>query len=391
MNPTIVNVDMKSFWDDPYPVLEHMRRETPICFCPQMNAILLTKRNDIFACEKKIDVFSSEQPGGLMTVLMGANMMRKNGEPHLAERKQAFPTLSPRTVRNVWTSHFEVETRRVIETLRGKSTCDLVTDYAMPVAANALRHITGLKNLSAQQMDTVSQHMIDGISNYGGEPAIQSRCEAATALIDDAIDDMLPTVTKSPNMSLLSILTQAGQADESVRANIKLAISGGQNEPRDAIAGTAWALLSHPDQLELVKGDSDLWLKSFEEYARWVSPIGMSPREIAQDFEWDGAAFENGQRAFFMFSSGNRDEAIFERPEEFDIERDTTKSISFGAGPHFCAGAAASRVLIGQIALPRLFEAFPEISLAGETKFGGWAFRGPLSVPVKLVYFDCSN
>ena len=55
----------------------------------------------------------------------------------------------------------------------------------------------------------------------------------------------------------------------SVRANIKLAISGGQNEPRDAIAGTVWALLTHPDQLALATDGAIPWLQVFEEYARW--------------------------------------------------------------------------------------------------------------------------
>ena len=59
-------------------------------------------------------------------------------------------------------------------------------------------------------------------------------------------------------------------------------------------------------------------------------------------------------------------------------------AISFGAGPHFCAGAWASRCLIAEVALPMLFDRFPGIALAGEVPFGGWAFRGPLSVPVRL-------
>lgn len=87
---------------------------------------------------------------------------------------------------------------------------------------------------------------------------------------------------------------------------------------------------------------------------------------------------------FFMFGAANRDETVFEDPDSFQISRDTSKAISFGAGPHFCAGAAASRCLIAEVALPILFESFPDIDLAGEVPFGGWAFRGPLKMPVKL-------
>ena len=85
-----------------------------------------------------------------------------------------------------------------------------------------------------------------------------------------------------------------------------------------------------------------------------------------------------------MFGSGNRDERNFENPDSFDVEQDISDAISFGAGPHFCAGAWASRCLIGEVALPKLFDQLPSISLTepDETQFGGWAFRGPLKVSV---------
>jgi cytochrome P450 len=85
-----------------------------------------------------------------------------------------------------------------------------------------------------------------------------------------------------------------------------------------------------------------------------------------------------------MFGSANRDETVFERADEYDLFRDNGRAIPFGAGPHFCAGAAASRCLIAEVALPLLFERYPRIELAGEVPFGGWAFRGPLRMPVSL-------
>ena len=166
-------------------------------------------------------------------------------------------------------------------------------------------------------------------------------------------------------------------------ANIKLAISGGQNEPRDAIAGTCWALLTHPDQLSQVLNHTAGWKNAFEEYARWISPIGMSPRRVAKEFSWNNIEFEPDTKIFFMFSSANRDEKTFERADEFDLSRNTSKAVSFGAGPHFCAGASVSRALIADIALPMLFQTFPQLRLDGEVQFRGWAFRGPLSVPVR--------
>ena len=98
-NAPIYDIDPAAFTADPYPDFARMRVEAPIAYVPQLGATLLTRRDTIHAQEKRVDVFSSYQPGGLMSVLMGENMMRKDGDAHMAERKALFPALSPRTVR----------------------------------------------------------------------------------------------------------------------------------------------------------------------------------------------------------------------------------------------------------------------------------------------------
>ena len=379
----VYDIDVAKFWADPYPDLAAMRTSAPIASVPQLGATLFTRRDAIFENEKKIDIFSSWQPEGLMTVLMGENMMRKDGEGHQAERRIVFPALSPRTVRDVWLPLFEASADRILEDLATKGEGDLVKDYAMPVSAEALKVITGLTNMHFAEMDRVSQGMIDGCANYVGDPEVEANCHDCTRSIDRHIDEMVPQLRKTPNKSVLSVQLEAGLPMQSVRANVKLVISGGQNEPRDAIAGAIWALLTHPDQLALIDEGGATWLQAFEEYARWISPIGMSPRRVARQATVDGVTFEPEERVFFMFGSGNRDETVFDMPERFDITRDTKPSVSFGAGPHFCAGAAASQVLIASVALPKAFACLPGLRLDGDVPFGGWAFRGPLRMPCR--------
>jgi cytochrome P450 len=382
-NAPTVHIDVAEFTRDPYPALKAMRARTPIAFVPELGATLFAKRDAIFVNEKIIDVFSSHQPGGLMSALMGENMMRKDGDAHMAERKAIFPTVSPRTVRDVWLDQFATAADRVLDGLVAKGQGDLVYDYAMLVSAEALKVITGLINMDAPEMDRVSQGMMDGIANYTGDPAVAARCNDCTASIDAHIDVMMPILAAEPNLSLLSVQMQAGLSDAQLRANVKLAISGGQNEPRDAIAGTIWALLKHPDQLAQVMAGEIEWLQAFEEYARWTSPIGMSPRRVAREFTVDGVTLQPEDRVFFMFGSANRDEDVFEKPDEFYLSRDVSRSIAFGAGPHFCAGAWASRALISQVALPKAFARLKNLRLAdgADPQPVGWAFRGLPSLP----------
>ena len=98
--PATYDIDPGTFWTDPYPDLARLRADLPVAFVPQLGAVLITRRDDVFQNEKKTDVFSSVQPDGLMTRLMGQNMMRKDGDDHLSERRATFPTVSPKTVRD---------------------------------------------------------------------------------------------------------------------------------------------------------------------------------------------------------------------------------------------------------------------------------------------------
>ena len=383
-NAPQIDIDVAAFWKDPYPTLAALRKQTPIAYVPQLGSTLLCGRDDISVSEKQIDVFSSDQPNGLMTRLMGYNMMRKDGAAHSVERNAFFPAVSPRAVKTHWSLQFQAHADRLIDALSSSVTVDFIADFALPFSAECLKSVTGLTKMRYQDMNAWSQAMIDGIANYSGNKEVEARCHAATAGIDAAIDDMIPVVTKHPNASILSVLLAAGQPIESVRANVKLAISGGQNEPRDAISGTIWALLTHPGQLALVVEGKAKWIDVFEEYARWIAPIGMSPRRVAKHWTFGGVDFEPEDRVFFMFGSANRDEACFRDPDVFDVTRDTAKSIAFGAGPHYCAGAFASRAMVADVALPSIFARLKGLRLdpSEPVRIGGWAFRGLLNLPV---------
>src|SRR3954467_5023367 len=121
-------IDLDEFWADPYPALAQMRREAPIAFVPQLGSTLLTRRDEIFFSEKRIDVFSSHQPGGLMNRLMGHNMMRKDGEAHMAERAIFFPAVSPKAVRAHWRAQFQAHADRILDHLEAAGQADLLAE-----------------------------------------------------------------------------------------------------------------------------------------------------------------------------------------------------------------------------------------------------------------------
>lgn len=380
-NAPVHDIDVMAFTADPYADLATIRENgLGAAFVPQMNATLFCRRDVIYREEKRVDLFSSCQPEGLMVNLMGVNMLRKDGEEHASDRKITFPSYSPRTVRNHWSDRFRAKTQEALEDLDPKGGCELVRDFAMRVSGEALRAVTGLHDLSWAEIDATSQAMIDGVANYHGDPRLEAGARTAAARITAAAEKQLEDM---PDYSLLKVQVESGMAFDAAVGNIRLAISGGQNEPRDAIAGTVWALLTHPDQLHLIREGKATWKAAFEEFNRWQSPVGMVPREVTRDEEVEGVQLNKGDRVFFMYSGGNRDPRVFDNPDVFDITRNTAPSLAFGAGPHFCAGAAISRELVAEVALPMLFERFPDLRMDGDVRFHGWAFRGPVNVPVR--------
>src|SRR6266404_4786683 len=169
-------IDVQAFWADPYPDLARMRKEAPIAFVPQLGSTVFTRRDDIFTQEKRIDIFSSHQPAGLMNVLMGHNMMRKDGDAHMSERAEMFPAVSPRTVRDTLIRHFKAHADRILDELAPAASADLCKAFARPLSAECLKHVTGLTSLRLEDMHAWSQAMSDGIANYTGDRQVEARC-----------------------------------------------------------------------------------------------------------------------------------------------------------------------------------------------------------------------
>jgi cytochrome P450 len=186
---------------------------------------------------------------------------------------------------------------------------------------------------------------------------------------------------------MISALLESSEAftvDE-IRTNVMVTIGGGINEPRDALGSAIYALLTQPEQRALVGANDSSWMAVFDEALRWVSPVGMYPRQTTSRVELNGCVLEPGARIGVMVASANRDETVYERPDMFDIQRPRRPHLAFGGGPHYCLGAWAARAQVAQCALPTLFRRLKNLRLATDVPvtWQGWVFRGPVSLTVE--------
>ena len=151
--------------------------------------------------------------------------------------------------------------------------------------------------------------------------------------------------------------------DESLVHETLLILIGGDETTRHVISGGVEELLAHPDQQQRLAADPEgLMPGAVEEMLRWVSPIKNMARTATHDVELGGARIGKGQELLLLYASANRDEAVFEDPESFDITRNPNPHMAFGFGAPFCLGNQLARLEL-RVMVERVLARMPDLRL----------------------------
>ena len=375
-------VDPAEMTVNPYPTYERLRAEAPVAWVPVLNKYLVTTYAECHQVEMNQETFSANVTGATMSRALGTRpMLRKDGPEHATDRKAINPTLRPKSIRDVWAPVFGRNARRYLEVLSeiGPAAADLNRDYAVPVASQNLVDLLGLLDVAVADIRRWSHAFIAGIGNVLDDPDVWARCDAAQAELDPLLADLVPYYQAHPNASMISALANSGLPADNVSANVKLTIAGGMNEPQHMVTNMVWALEEHLDQREQVLAAPSLWPAAFDEAVRWLSPVGMYPRETTRPTVLGGVQLPAGAPLGVVVGSANRDRSRFgEDPEAFNIFRAKQAHLGFGSGVHLCAGHWAAKASVGQIAVPLLYQQLPTLRMDTRraTSWEGWVFRG---------------
>ncbi len=144
-------------------------------------------------------------------------------------------------------------------------------------------------------------------------------------------------------------------------------VTAGNDTTRTMLSAGLLALLQHPEQLASLRADYGRIPGAVEEILRWANPLHYFRRTATADTDLAGVAIAKGEKVAMIYTSANRDEAVFERPQEFDITRHPNPHLSFGTGEHFCLGVHLAR-MEGRVFFEELLDHFPTIELTGEPR-----------------------
>lgn len=373
---------------DPYPIYQRLRREAPVLRVKALGRTMLTKAADTKHVKETPGIFSSNDPNTPMKRAFQAHtLMRKDGAVHLRERMAMAPAFNPKVIQNEWMPRYQKIAKDYVARLPRGEVVDLFPALAGPYAARGLAVLLGLEEATDDEMQRWSQALINGAGNFGWLDEPFAISDQANLEMNALMDRLQERHRRAPNPSALSVMLNDPDPIEmsQIYSNIKIAIGGGINEPRDALMTILYGLLTNPDQLAEVKRNDD-WGKAFEEGIRWVAPIQVSSRLVMEDTQIRGYDIPKGDTVMTIQASACRDEEIFDNPEEFNVYRPAGPHQAFGNGPHFCQGTHVARRAVGKIMLPLLFDRFPNMTLPDldQVIWRGFGFRGPVQIPVLL-------
>ena len=187
---------------------------------------------------------------------------------------------------------------------------------------------------------------------------------------NDWLADHLERLRRNPGDDLLSQLTEAADEsgrldDRELRATAGLVLAAGFETMVNLLGNGIRLLLENPQHLQTLAARPELWPNAVEEILRLDSPVQLSARVARRDIDVAGTTVRRGELVVLYLAGANRDPAVFDDPDRFDIERpNANKHLSFSSGRHFCLGAALARAE-GEVGLRAFFERYPGARLAG--------------------------
>jgi cytochrome P450 len=347
----------------PYAFYEQLRREHPIWRSPATGEFLVSRWVDIVAMAKDADTFGQFGAG------LGANgMAASDGPEHRAKRVAAAPVVSHRSLRN-YGARIQALSNALVDDLRGRERVAFVADFARVFSAQALCAVLGFPEADARLF-------VDwfGVPEGSGSRLLSQRelavsaerMSASSAYVEGALLDRVRTPRDDALSGWLGrIDASPWRALEYLSNEILFLFSAGCLPVAHVLTTAVVCLLQQPDARARVAEDRSLLPAAVEEALRLDPPIQWLNRVAKRHTEIAGVEIPAGSTVVLLWGAGTRDEAKFEDPTEFQLDRpeQAATQLAFGRGPHLCLGAPLVR-LQSHVALGTLLEWLARARLA---------------------------
>lgn len=371
------------FKSNPYPAFARLRLEAPVSLLSSeqgQQTWLITRyqeaeqvlRDERFVKNQANALSAREQnkrpPSAADLMCMG--MVDFDPPDHTRLRSLVGPFFMPRVIER-WRERVQQITDELIDAFVEKGSVDLIDALAFPLPLTVISEMLGIPAEDRSALHNWTRLLADAFDHPG---TVKNANEPLQAFYN-YLPALIQQKRRKPAADLVSHLVQAENhqiSERELMAMIFLLITAGHDTTDNLIGNGMCALLTHPEQMALLRRDPSLMKTAIEEFLRYYSPFMLATRRWArEEIELCGKLIQRGDQVAIALSAANRDENIFSDPERLNVTRAENHHLAFGKGIHYCIGAPLAR-LEGQIALSTLLRRLPQLRLQGDVRDLVW-------------------
>jgi cytochrome P450 len=397
--PSPVTVDLWSSSSfahgHPHDQYAQLRREAPVYRHDEPGGRgfwAVTKYHDVKDVGKDAATFSSvpvmtiaDLPEGMQESSSHV-LMCMDPPKHTRHRMLVNRSFTPRNI-EAMSDRIDAMAAEVVDRVCERGECDFVEDVAGMLPSYVIAELLGIPLDDGVRLYSLTEVMHAAPDAVSGE----ARAAASGEMLAYAAD-VMRTKLRVPGDDLATQLVHSEvDGDRLSEADFLsfflLLVNAGGDTTRHLAAGGMHTLFELPDQRALLQSRlDDLLPSAVEEMLRYISPVVYQRRTATRDTVLHGQPISAGDKVVMYYASANRDEDVFERADEFDVQRAPNEHVAFGGGgPHFCLGAHIARLEIRSL-FQQLLQRLPDIERAGETQWNGSNFTcGPAHLPVRFT------
>jgi cytochrome P450 len=365
-----------TFW----PYFERLRREEPVHYCrdsmfgPYWS---ITRYNDIMEIETNHQVFSSESMLGGISIRDAPKELRRpmfiamDPPKHAAQRKTVAPMFTP-THMDALAETIRTRTAECLDSLPRDETFDWVDRVSVELTTQMLATLFDFPWEDRRKLTHWSDvaTCIPGPGEYvENEQARQIELQDCLAYFSRLWNERANAPPRSDLLSMMAHAEATRDMDpKTFLGNLILLIVGGNDTTRNTMSGSVLAAHDYPDTIARLRANPALLDSFVPEVIRWQTPLAHMRRTALSDIEFRGKSIRKGDKVVMWYISGNRDDGVIERPDEFIIDRKRPRThLSFGFGIHRCVGLRLAELQL-KIVWEEIIKRFDRIEVVGAPK-----------------------
>ncbi len=397
-----IDLMSESFFANPFPTFERLRTQAPVYFFEPYQAFVLTRAAEIEALAKNPH-FSSRRANEMLggAGLIGEDEASKemlaawsrlvffqDAPRHTLLRQLIMKGFTPVALER-FRPRLVALVERALEKGRSQGEMDVVSDFAEPIAINAIAELFALPESNRPQFMRWAKDLLKATGSAVNSEEARSSVRRTSHEMVSYLRNIVEQRRAAPGDDLISqfIAGEEGNpelAGEAVIQSFQM-IGAGFVTSTNQISNTVLALMNHPEQLRALRANPALVRGAIEESLRHEPAVLSINRLCVQDTELGGTRIPKGRFVHAMIAAANRDPAVFPDPDRFDITRTPNRHVTFGVGAHYCAGASLIRLEVEEalralLTLPRWEFASKPYNYQGSN----FQDRGPSSLHVRF-------